>query len=294
MPKDYDDLKKAITERLVAVVEKQESRRQNAETASALSVVPETGGLAPHELLALTLIYEDHYSGGTRTYSLPDSMLRGGYVKTASNLAVTGLVRKKLVQQRTVSGEDGYGNPYEEDRFFVTDQGENWLMHNQHRLNLRLPSAKDSTTEISDDVDRTHIYESLNTELRSNKRNVIARDFVRDFVPEGLQGACIEFLEERHVPLRTFVKDVQDIRSTKCGFGGECKCLNLLAPQVGLEPTTLRLTAECSAIELLRSEWRQIVLYKSSRQCRVRQKSQSLGPHRSRTWRHQICARPVG
>jgi hypothetical protein len=28
---------------------------------------------------------------------------------------------------------------------------------------------------------------------------------------------------------------------------------NLLAPQVGLEPTTLRLTAECSAIELLRN-----------------------------------------
>ena len=27
-----------------------------------------------------------------------------------------------------------------------------------------------------------------------------------------------------------------------------------LAPQVGLEPTTLRLTAECSAIELLRNE----------------------------------------
>src|SRR6202142_2312275 len=31
------------------------------------------------------------------------------------------------------------------------------------------------------------------------------------------------------------------------------KLLVLLAPQVGLEPTTLRLTAECSAIELLRS-----------------------------------------
>jgi hypothetical protein len=27
-----------------------------------------------------------------------------------------------------------------------------------------------------------------------------------------------------------------------------------MAPQVGLEPTTLRLTAGCSAIELLRSE----------------------------------------
>ena len=28
----------------------------------------------------------------------------------------------------------------------------------------------------------------------------------------------------------------------------------LLAPEVGLEPTTLRLTAECSAIELLRNK----------------------------------------
>jgi hypothetical protein len=28
-----------------------------------------------------------------------------------------------------------------------------------------------------------------------------------------------------------------------------------MAPQVGLEPTTLRLTAGCSAIELLRSVW---------------------------------------
>ena len=29
---------------------------------------------------------------------------------------------------------------------------------------------------------------------------------------------------------------------------------DLMAPQVGLEPTTLRLTAECSAIELLRND----------------------------------------
>ena len=29
--------------------------------------------------------------------------------------------------------------------------------------------------------------------------------------------------------------------------------IDILAPEVGLEPTTLRLTAECSAIELLRN-----------------------------------------
>jgi hypothetical protein len=33
-----------------------------------------------------------------------------------------------------------------------------------------------------------------------------------------------------------------------------------MAPQVGLEPTTLRLTAECSAIELLRNKRPHIVL----------------------------------
>ena len=35
--------------------------------------------------------------------------------------------------------------------------------------------------------------------------------------------------------------------------------LEFLAPQVGLEPTTLRLTAECSAIELLRNKRPHIV-----------------------------------
>ena len=39
-------------------------------------------------------------------------------------------------------------------------------------------------------------------------------------------------------------------------LGGFCNLLIsmvFMAPEVGLEPTTLRLTAECSAIELLRS-----------------------------------------
>jgi hypothetical protein len=36
-------------------------------------------------------------------------------------------------------------------------------------------------------------------------------------------------------------------------FRSEATDTKELAPQVGLEPTTLRLTAECSAIELLRS-----------------------------------------
>lgn len=37
--------------------------------------------------------------------------------------------------------------------------------------------------------------------------------------------------------------------------------IDSLAPEVGLEPTTLRLTAECSAIELLRSVLGREMLY---------------------------------
>src|SRR5579875_658740 len=40
-----------------------------------------------------------------------------------------------------------------------------------------------------------------------------------------------------------------------------------LAPQVGLEPTTLRLTAECSTIELLRSSGCRFYLIKPARFC---------------------------
>ena len=47
--------------------------------------------------------------------------------------------------------------------------------------------------------------------------------------------------------------------------------IGVLAPQVGLEPTTLRLTAECSAIELLRSVVRGILHYHVSRERAARQ-----------------------
>ena len=45
----------------------------------------------------------------------------------------------------------------------------------------------------------------------------------------------------------------RNMQRVPIGRGGLWNCLKRMAPQVGLEPTTLRLTAGCSAIELLRS-----------------------------------------
>lgn len=146
LPKDYDELKESITSRLLAVVSKEESRRQNAEAASTLSIVRETSGVAAHELLALTLILEEQFSEGTTPHQLAENMRKGGYMKTAANLAVTGLLRKGMVERRELVVEDDRGNQWPANNFFVTEEGQDWLVQNQQKLNLRL-----APPEISDD-----------------------------------------------------------------------------------------------------------------------------------------------
>ncbi len=154
LPKDYEALGSEITDRLRALASREESRRKNAQAVSALAVIPETSGLAPHELLVLTLIFEDQYSSGTPAHSLQTAIKKSGYREVVANLAVTALIRKKYVEQREVEFE--YGS---ERRFFVTELGEDWLIQNQHKLNLQLPSdvvrrASDdyaTSTEITDD-----------------------------------------------------------------------------------------------------------------------------------------------
>ena len=47
----------------------------------------------------------------------------------------------------------------------------------------------------------------------------------------------------------------------------------VLAPQVGLEPTTLRLTAECSTIELLRTKIDEFILFKQTGQAGVKREA---------------------
>jgi len=145
LPKDYDGLKDAIKERLVAVVSKEQLRRENAEVANTLAVIPETLGLNAHELTALILIFEEHYSNGISPWSLLQEMQRSGYIKAAANIAVSGLIRKNFVVQKRV--EIDYDQNTSEN-FFVTNHGEDWLLRNQNELNLRRRRAKSEETEV--------------------------------------------------------------------------------------------------------------------------------------------------
>ena len=108
------------------------------------SVMPNTNGLVPHELLALTLIFQEQFSGGTNIWSLTQDMQKSGYIKVATSLAVTGLKQKNYIHVQEVRGYDG-----PEDNFFVTAEGEQWLILNQHKLNLLLTAQP--APEITDD-----------------------------------------------------------------------------------------------------------------------------------------------
>jgi hypothetical protein len=149
LPTDYKSLKDSITARLLAAISKGESLWRNVDAAKALSIAPSFDGLRPHELLALTIIFQYHYEGGINVWTLTQDMEKGGYTKPATALALTGLKRKSLVEAR--EGEDGNGNLAMV--WFVTELGEEWLVDNQHKLNLGLPAERDERTgpEISDE-----------------------------------------------------------------------------------------------------------------------------------------------
>jgi hypothetical protein len=54
-------------------------------------VTPQTAGLHPHEILALTIIWGGNYDDGVSVWALAKDMESGGYTKPATNLAIKGL-----------------------------------------------------------------------------------------------------------------------------------------------------------------------------------------------------------
>ena len=73
--------------------------------------------------------------------------------------------------------------------------------------------------------------------------------------PRVALGSRVVLIEERSAKSSSAAKWAQKLAQQLTALAVACsKLMIFLAPQVGLEPTTLRLTAECSAIELLRSD----------------------------------------
>ena len=131
-PRDFEQLKNAITNHLKAALEK----RAKVRRVISGSPIKATEGLEPHEIAALALIIANRESieDYARMHQIKDGMRKAGYSDVATSVALTSLTRKTYVKTQSVEDYDG-------DRFYaywLTPQGEEWLLMNQNKLDLRI------------------------------------------------------------------------------------------------------------------------------------------------------------
>lgn len=130
-PSDFQELRKAIVERIKALREAE--KRINA--LADLPVMKPTEGLSDHEVVALVTVAEtaDIPGGTVSAYVVKRDCQRAGYTEIAVTLALRSLLRHNFIE--TGTDYDESANPYAIYR--ATEQGLDWLESNQDRLVLR-------------------------------------------------------------------------------------------------------------------------------------------------------------
>lgn len=130
-PRDFAELSEKIVTRLKSILSK-----QNA-VEHITSVSKDIGGLAPHEMAALTFLMTDSFdSDAWSVFGYIDRrMSSAGFASIATALSLKALCQKKLVlkdwQQR-----EHHDEPYE--AYAITEQGEAWILENQDKISLKI------------------------------------------------------------------------------------------------------------------------------------------------------------
>jgi hypothetical protein len=147
-PSDFQHLKEKITAALKARLLDQDAFESNREAISSLSSLPETQGLKSHELLALTVVMQNHFTGGIVPSALLAKIERV-FAAPAGSLSIIGLKRKGLIQF-SVEHDSYHHDSYEVIN--VSQKGEDWLMENQEKLKLTLPNEREDNDTNTDDI----------------------------------------------------------------------------------------------------------------------------------------------
>jgi hypothetical protein len=128
---DFETLKDRITERLRAILNKEERILQ----LSKISPVADVEGLAQHEMVALVAITEslDNPVAAVPVYMIRQSMEKAGFTRVACTLGLASLLKKQMVA--TVDSVDYEGEPFTAYR--IRTAGIDWLEANQHLLVLQ-------------------------------------------------------------------------------------------------------------------------------------------------------------
>jgi len=142
---DFKKLESRITEKLVALLKKEEKVQEFIESP----IRADNEGLAQHEVAMLFLILENQplAENTVSVYTLQSDMEKIGYTKVAANIAFRELFRKGYIDAFT---EEDYDN-----RSYgvckLTQRGEAWIMKNQDRVELRIgvrPQSQEDEFEL--------------------------------------------------------------------------------------------------------------------------------------------------
>ncbi|MFI5090903.1 MAG: hypothetical protein ACHP7P_12665 [Terriglobales bacterium] len=136
---DFKELETKITKRLKAVVVQATNIR---EIASSVSSLTETEGLAPQEMVALTILFEYQFDEepGLSASGIHNSMQRAGFTKVAANLAILELTEKGYID--AYSAPNYQGDPY--TMYKVNNRGLRWLRENRDKLVMRAGERRTS------------------------------------------------------------------------------------------------------------------------------------------------------
>jgi hypothetical protein len=147
-PRDFEKLRKEVTSRLKAQLEKAEK----LQTAVAMSQIKPMEGLTPHEMAVLMTIMSEIVSphGGLSPWSIQQSMKLSGYRPIASTIALAGLQKKEMIEfYEDVDENNGRG--FTACR--LTDRGLSWMLDHQDEFRLRKETRIEAleSSEIKDE-----------------------------------------------------------------------------------------------------------------------------------------------
>ncbi len=145
---DFKELEQKLTAKLNAILD---LREKTTEIVDA-SPVKESSGLQPHELTALALLLAncDSTADEVSASTFKQEMRKVGYSDVGTRVAIARLV--KLGYVSSTLREGNYDQQW--TAYSITEQGEEWLVENQTKLELRTrprPMVPAHVNEIKDE-----------------------------------------------------------------------------------------------------------------------------------------------
>ncbi|WP_061307494.1 hypothetical protein [Clostridium botulinum] len=134
-PRDYEELKNNIINRIQAILKKQSTFQQFTQSS-----IKETEGLSNHEITALVSIMSNQNSDDECVwrYTLQQDMNRNYYNDLAVSIAIRKLEAKELIEVGSEPDINGNLMAY----FRMTKRGQDWIVSNEDKLCLTIENTE--------------------------------------------------------------------------------------------------------------------------------------------------------